>query len=258
MKQNMKEYVSRKYVQLGLVVVGCLILTVAGIAGLLRARATVANSYTKESAKSPSGLGGNPNLSGVSPADSQLDDLIDRSSAIVVGTVMSNICRLSADKEDVNTYYTVRIDEVLSGDLRQDNTVVVSMPGGLVMFRPDGSEVSEKNQLKTLREPITVEGSDKIVPQGAASSKFTPPSGDPLVNDKTYALFLSEDPDAKRGFILTELSSPQSSYALPDEKARAELVDNIRQALARAPALEHEGLWQRRQFRATSKAAYRN
>ena len=228
----MKEYMRRKYVLFGLVVFGCLVLIVAVAAR--RSRVTAVGASAKDSAQPPSSLGNYQSLS-APLTDSELKDLIDRSSAIIVGNVTSNICRLSADKESVNTNYTVRVNQVLSGTLRRDSNVLVSMPGGLVMFHPNGSEVTEKNQLKAIAKPIMVEGSDKIVPAGAASSKFTPPSGSPLVNGKTYVLFLSKDPDSNRGFILTDLNnSAQGPYEVGNENAQAQLVNDIRAAVARA------------------------
>ncbi len=228
----MKHHLKKSYVQLGLVILGCMILILAAISGLRRTSLISADNTTEAPR---TGSAGNQALSGAVLGESQLQDLMDRSSAIVVGTVVSNICRLSADKESVNTHYTVRVDEVIHGPLQPHSIVRVSMPGGLVMFKPDGSEVTEKNQLKTLKKPIVVEGSDKIVPEGAASSKFTPPVGNPLENNKSYVLFLTEDPDAQRGFVLADLYG-SGAHDMEKENGQFQLLNEIRQVVARVPA----------------------
>ena len=82
-----------------------------------------------------------------------------------------------------------------------------------------------------------VEGSGKIVPQGAASSKYVPPVGTMLVNEKAYVLFLTENPDDKRGFVLTELNgSSQSSFGMEINNGQAQLLHEIRTAIARGAA----------------------
>jgi len=225
----MKGHLTKSYVLLGIVVVGCAIIILAGITGLRKP--------SSDNTQQVSPAAGSQGSSTTGLSESQLQDLMDRSSAIVVGTVVSNICRLTADKESVNTNYTVKVSEVLRGSLQADKTVLVSLPGGLVMFKADGSEVTEKNQLKTLKKPIRVEGSEKIVPQGAASSKFVLPVGTMLVNEKAYVLFLTENPDDKRGFVLTELNgSSQSSFEMEKNNEQAQLLNDIRTAIARGAA----------------------
>jgi len=225
----MKGHLTKSYVLLGVVIVGCAIIILAGITGLRK--------LSSDNNQQVSPATGSQGSSTTSPSESELQDLMDRSSAIVVGTVVSNICRLTADKESVNTNYTVKVSEVLRGSLQADKTVLVSLPGGLVMFKADGSEVTEKNQLKTLKKPIMVEGSEKIVPQGAASSKYVPPVGTMLVNEKAYVLFLTENPDDKRGFVLTELNgSSQSSFGMEINNGQAQLLNEIRTAIARGAA----------------------
>lgn len=225
----MKGHLTKSYVLLGVVIVGCAIIVLAGITGLRK--------LSSDNTQQVSPAAGSQDSSTTGLSESQLQDLMDRSSAIVVGTVVSNICRLTADKESVNTNYTVKVSEVLRGSLQADKTMLVSLPGGLVMFKADGSEVTEKNQLKTLKKPIRVEGSEKIVPQGAASSKFVPPVGTMLVNERAYVLFLTENPDDKRGFVLTELNgSSQSSFEMEKNNGQAQLLNDIRTAIARGAA----------------------
>ena len=225
----MKHHLKKSYFLLGLVILGCMLIVGAAIIGLRR---PVMISGTTSQAPAA----GAQESSDAVVSESELQDLMDRSSTIVVGTVVSNICRLTPDKQSVNTNYTVQVNEVLRGTLppSKNNTVLVSMPGGLVMFKADGSEVTEKNQLKTMKKPIRVEGSEKITPPGAASSKFVPPVGNMLANGKAYVLFLTENEDIKNGFVLAELNgSSQSSFEMDKANGQAQLLNYVRQAVAR-------------------------
>lgn len=172
-------------------------------------------------------------------SDEDIRDWTARSALAVVGTAVSNQSRLTPDGKSIHTIYRVQIQEVLKGEAPNGN-VLVSMPGGMVLLKPDGTEVSEDNQLKP-KDPskkiksIKVEGSDpKALPEGAASSKFEQPVGSPLVNGKTYLLFLvkGDDVKGKTFYRLTSLSgATQSSYEVGDANAAAALADKVRLAV---------------------------
>lgn len=234
----MKKYASTRYYLSALAVAFCLIFAVVSISKAKKSNVAAASETANESTASP-GLSSSYQTSGNLPlTDAELADLMDRSKVIVVGTVRSNICRLDRDKENVETHYTVQVNEVLNGMVRQKSLVSVTMPGGLVMLKHDGSEVTEKNKLSELKESIRVEGGDKVEWAGGSTpSKFTPPEGRPLVNGKSYVLFLSENPDAKQSFVLTELTgSSQSAYEVEDVNAPSPLVERIRQERSRPAA----------------------
>ncbi len=225
----MKHHLKKSYFLLGLVILGCMLIVGAAIIGLRRpVMISGDTSHAPASGSADAQTASNPGVT-----ESELQAFMDRSSTIVVGTVVSNICRLTPDKQSVNTNYTVRVNEVLRGTLppSEDGTILVSMPGGLVMFKADGSEVTEKNQLKTMKKPVRVEGAEKIVPPGAASSKFVQPVGNMLSNEKAYVLFLTENPEIKGSFVLAELNgSSQSSFEMDKANGQAQLLNYIRQA----------------------------
>jgi hypothetical protein len=232
----MKKQTSKQYALFGLIVAAG-VIAVASIA--LAGRSSV-GSLTSSNAKStnlPSGSIESQEPRDSPPGESEVKDLVDRSSTILVGTVVSNICRLSADKETVNTNYTLRVSEVLKGTVHRDSAFV-SMPGGMVMLQANGSEVTEKNPLKGLKQGVKVSGGDKVEWRGgSADSKFTPPIGNPMVDGKTYLLFLKNDPEKKSRFILTNLSgSSQSSYEVQSEGMPSQLIEDIRRAVAMAAA----------------------
>jgi len=61
--------------------------------------------------------------------------------------------------------------------------------------------------------------------------------GKPMLNEQSYVLFLTENPDDKRGFILTELNdSSQSSFEMAKANGQAQLLNDIRVAVARGAA----------------------
>jgi hypothetical protein len=67
-----------------------------------------------------------------------LDTLVHDSTAVIVGTIEDNRCRLSADGAVITTDYTVTVLESLKGAPVVGTTVTVSIPGGRVEFE-DGT-----------------------------------------------------------------------------------------------------------------------
>ncbi|MEW6131447.1 MAG: hypothetical protein AB1757_30745 [Acidobacteriota bacterium] len=66
-----------------------------------------------------------------------LNGLIKQSNQVLIGTVLSNHCRLTTDERSINTLYKIRVDEVLKGALSNDRIVEVSLPGGYLSFNND-------------------------------------------------------------------------------------------------------------------------
>ena len=63
-----------------------------------------------------------------------LRDLSRKSSQVIIGTAISNRCRLSSDSKSITTDYLVSVQELLKGDLRPGSSVTISTPGGAVRF----------------------------------------------------------------------------------------------------------------------------
>lgn len=150
-------------------------------------------------------------------------DLVDNSSVIVVGTALSNKSRLSADGDEARTYYSVAVKEVLKGDVREGGTIDVSMLGGLVLLKGNGTAVGENNRLgreKTVR--VVVKGGEApraVMPaEGVSSTKYTPPEfANPMVNGETYLIFLREKSSAKGLALVAEPREAGSSQAFIEE-----------------------------------------
>lgn len=124
----------------------------------------------------------------------------------IVGKVLSNQCRLSADRNEVVTDYVISITEVREGALLSGNKIKVRIRGGVVLLKADGTEVRQGNPLpgKTKKAKVEVPNSatadTKIaVPlNGVASTKFTPfNTAELMENGKTYVLMLTKNPDEK-------------------------------------------------------------
>jgi hypothetical protein len=68
-----------------------------------------------------------------------LHQLAKYSKFIMIGTAVTNVCKLSEDERSIYTSYTFRIEEPLKGgEWKPGDTVTVNLPGGRVSF-PDGS-----------------------------------------------------------------------------------------------------------------------
>jgi hypothetical protein len=131
----------------------------------------------------------------------------------IVGKVISNHCHLSPDGKDVITNYRVWVTEVREGSLLTGSTIIVTIRGGLVLLKADGTEVRTGNTLtgKAKKEKVQVEipndaSSDTKIPvelSGVTSTKYTPfDRGQIMQNDKVYLLTLTRNPNAK-GFVLS-------------------------------------------------------
>ncbi len=59
-----------------------------------------------------------------------LQDLVRRSDAVVVGRILKGRQKLTKDRKAVTTFYLVHVQEVLKGELRNGDRVVIAVPGG--------------------------------------------------------------------------------------------------------------------------------
>lgn len=151
-----------------------------------------------------------------------LAKMVATSASIVFATPDSNVCRLSDDGKVVRTFYRVRVDEVLKGQLQPGRSITVSLPGGKVGF-PDGS--TAEVQTLWFRK---------------------------MINHKRYLLFLTGNPNAE-SYVTT--GGPQGVFEVPADgsgvvshsglsndvmrqyggKSVQSFVNEIKQVLAAAP-----------------------
>jgi hypothetical protein len=112
-----------------------------------------------------------------------IQSLTRNSIMVVVGSPLQNMCKLSFDRESINTEYQVTIQEVIKGKVAQGNTITVNLPGGLVEFE-DGT-----------------------------SAEIRTPGFRKMENGKTYVLFLKENKAEGNAFIL--VGGQQGLFELP-------------------------------------------
>lgn len=113
-----------------------------------------------------------------------LDTITKKSAAVVIGTAVSNVSRLSADGEQITTDYQVQVLEVLKGKGVDTGNIEVSLPGGRVVFE-DGTSAQ-----------VNVPGFRK------------------MENGKTYVLYLSERGPEHSSFAVT--GGPQGIFEVVD------------------------------------------
>lgn len=145
-------------------------------------------------------------LSIISSSRATDQDNDDTEKYTIAGKVISNQCRLSPDGSEVVTDYVVSITEVREGALLSGNKIKVTIRGGVVLLKADGTEVRRGNPLpgKTKKAKVEVPNSatadTKIaVPlDGVASTKFTPFNKAELMEiGKTYVLTLTKNATEK-------------------------------------------------------------
>lgn len=172
----------------------------------------------------------------------EVESMVRGSKAVVVGRVLSNECHLLPDKKQVETVYTVEVQQVFKGDLASNDKIEVSTPGGLVLLKGDGTEVNKKNKLKDVKEEdrvviaaqpgYGVVNTGRPLP-GVASMRFVGHAEQmPMVNDQTYLLFLD-----KSGAVYSLTPAQQAYAGLRGANAMADLsqsvLDNVRLAVER-------------------------
>ncbi|MGH9970746.1 MAG: hypothetical protein ACREBG_23550 [Pyrinomonadaceae bacterium] len=71
-------------------------------------------------------------------ANFNLEELTKRSAAVIVGVPQTSIAQLSPTGDQITTNYTVKVENVIKGNLATSNIVEVSLLGGRVEFE-DGT-----------------------------------------------------------------------------------------------------------------------
>ena len=140
-------------------------------------------------------------------ASSDLAELANRSSDVIIGTPVENISRLSADGRSITLDYQVRVEYVYKGAVKQGKIITVSLPGGKLMF-DDGS-----------------------------IAEVQTPWFKKMLNDKTYALFLT--PGAGAGKFTTA-SEAQGVFEIPTTKDSQAV--NIHSGIKGDAMLQYQGM----------------
>ena len=112
-----------------------------------------------------------------------LKELTNASNLVVIGTVKTNITRLSHDEKTITIDYTMVAEKVYKGDMTEGDDFTVSVPGGKVIFR-----------------------------DGSAASVSTP-WFKKMQDNKTYLLFL------KQGETFTTIGGPRGLFQIPTDKS---------------------------------------
>jgi hypothetical protein len=115
------------------------------------------------------------------------EELTKNSIAVVVGIPIRSQSKLSSSGQSVITEYEVGVQEVIKGEIKQGDTIKVSLPGGKVVFE-DGTSV----ELNT-------------------------PGFERMVNHDSYVLFLYAKHDGGDAYLLT--GGPQGLFELPSDGA---------------------------------------
>jgi hypothetical protein len=175
--------------------------------------------------------------------DDEVAKLVSKSHSVLVGTVLSNECRLSPDKQYVLTDYRIEAREVFKGKLKSGDATTVSVPGGLILFHQDGSEVTSVNPLKALKKDqvvivsVTPPDEPKVPLDGVAASRAeTPYEREPMMNGQSYLLFLVDKPGG--GFVVTSgergtASGLQGVLNNTDLTKSPKLLDQVRSAVSK-------------------------
>ena len=152
----------------------------------------------------------------------ELESLAKNSANVVVGTPIDSEARLSPDGQTITTEYHFKVLESLKGTLSSGETIVVSLPGGKIVFE-DGT-----------------------------SAEVNTPDLEGMMNSQSYAIFLSPRTTTSGGFSLTgagqglfELNNEKQSvkphgHAVdPSQKHKGENVevflDEVRSAIRKYP-----------------------
>lgn len=112
-----------------------------------------------------------------------LDDLSKAADVIVIGTVKSNISKLSEDEKEITLDYQMVTEKAYKGNLNEKDVFTVSLPGGKVVF-PDGS-----------------------------SAGVSAPWFKKMQNDRTYLLFLKRQQEIS----FTTIGGPRGLFQIPTD-----------------------------------------
>jgi hypothetical protein len=119
--------------------------------------------------------------------------LVRDSSVVVVGTPVFNYGRLTSDETSVTTNYSVQVEEVIKGPVRQGTSITVLSPGGVVVFED-----------KTAVQVVPVGGFKRIL------------------NNQKYVLFLTSS-DGKGNYSL--VGGPQGAFNISSSDLGAQPCD---------------------------------
>lgn len=167
-------------VTLTALLVGAAVLVILGATRRQPAPAMVADQTLKARAKGDRRfiLTENP----VAPGRyANLSALVGQSTAVLIGTPQTNISKLTADGTSITLDYKVKVEYVYKGNLREGDTVTISLPGGMVKFE-DGS-----------------------------TAEVRTPGFKKMQDGKTYALFLATN--ANNAFV--PIGGPQGIFEIP-------------------------------------------
>jgi hypothetical protein len=117
---------------------------------------------------------------------SDIEALLNSSKVVIVGHTESNRCQLRPDGKFVTTDFHVKVVEAIKGNVKKDETILVSSPGGFYRFFETDGPVDVMVRMKGYAHPL---------------------------NGRTYVFFL-DHPKLDRGYDLT--GGPQGQYDITD------------------------------------------
>lgn len=115
-----------------------------------------------------------------------LDSLTSHSSNVVIGTPLASAAYLSQDGDNITTDYRFKVVTSLKGSLQSEEIVVISLPGGKVVFE-DGTSAEVKT-----------------------------PDLEGMTTGDTYVVFLSPKPTSRGALTVTGIG--QGLFQLNTEK----------------------------------------
>jgi hypothetical protein len=143
-----------------------------------------------------------------------LEMITKNSGLVVVGTPLTNVCKIDSEGDGITTDYQVSVNEAIKGNVARGSVITVSLPGGRVEF-PDGTSAEVRVQdFRKMENGKTYvlflrngqPGSEKFITTGAAQGLFEIPNdgsgikphGSPINSvckenqDKPVATFLQQ------------------------------------------------------------------
>ena len=151
-----------------------------------------------------------------------VENLTKNSAAVIVGRFTKELAARIIDNKVIFTDYEVAVEELVKGDLKQAQTIIVTVPGGRVFFE-----------------------------DGTSAEQTTPTFEHPHIG-RAYTLFLTEEAAAPSVFFLSggpqgmfdiEDSAGVKSHGRPDDvgaletkgKSRDAFMKNVREQARKWP-----------------------
>ena len=113
-----------------------------------------------------------------------VETLTKNSAAVIVGRFTKKLDARLPDRRVIFTDYEVAVEELVKGDIKQAQTIVVTLPGGRIVFE-----------------------------DGTSAEQTTPTFKHPLIG-RAYALFLMEEATVPSVFFLS--GGPQGMFDIED------------------------------------------